>query len=109
MEIVWEINLQMAVEIEEEGITAIGIEDLGTEDQVEETPLARMDLDVGIIIPREMVEPLKTVNQRVVGVEMLEETVHLSNEINSFRLSQNQNSRHRRVNRYGPLAFDPPA
>ena len=84
MEIAWEINLQMAVEIEEEGITAIGIEDLGTEDQVEETPLARMDLDVGIIIPREMVDPLKTVNQRVVGGEMLEETVHLSNEINRY-------------------------
>ena len=95
MEIVWETNLQMAVEIEEGGITAIGIEVLGTEDQVEETPLARMDLDVGIIIPREMVDPLKTVNQRVVGGEMLEETVHLSNEIDSFRLSQNQNSRHR--------------
>ena len=54
------------------------------EDLVEETPLARMDLDVGIIIPREMVDPHKTVKQRVVGGEMLEETVHLSSEFNQF-------------------------
>lgn len=74
----------MVIEIEEEEITAIETVVLEMEDLVEETPLARMDLDVGIIIPREMVDPHKTVKQRVVGGEMLEETVHLSSEINQF-------------------------